>query len=95
MDEVDGGALEQAVDVFDVAAVAAQQAMLAQNPQVPQARLRLIGRLGDFGQGVVAFSTRIAERGWTLAETAHRLHLSPRTEVNQKRVFSCGLGAAW
>jgi transposase InsO family protein len=30
-------------------------------------------------QGVVAFSTRIAERGWTLAERAHRLHLSPRT----------------
>ena len=34
VDQMDGGAVEQAVDVLGLAAVAAQQAMVAQQPQV-------------------------------------------------------------
>ena len=46
VDQVDGGAVEQAVHVLGLAAVAAQQAVLAEEPQVAGLRDRLVGRLG-------------------------------------------------
>ena len=42
------GAVEQAVHVLGLAAVAAEQAMVAQNPQVARLGDRLVGRLGHF-----------------------------------------------
>ena len=47
VDQVDGGAVEQPVHVLGLAGVAAQQAVLAEEPQVAGLRDRLVGRLGD------------------------------------------------
>ena len=44
--QLDRGAGQQPVDVLGLAAVAAEQPMVAENPQVARLRDRLVGRLG-------------------------------------------------
>ena len=54
--QVDGGAVQQAIHVLGLAAVAAEQAVVAEEPQVARLRDRLVGRLGHVvgvGQALV------------------------------------------
>ncbi len=44
--QVDGRAVEEAVDIFRLAAVATQQAVFTEQPNIAWLRDRLIGRLG-------------------------------------------------
>ena len=90
-EEVDGHAVEEPVEVRLAAGVAAEEAMLAEEPEVAGLRRRLVGRLGDVvGVGEPVLRLGRCERREHRRE---RLGVDADTSASSSRSFASSVVA--